>query len=151
MNDLKFRAYDNKAKEWLLGYEYPNLGGFSMFGECMLMGEWSAIVNRFILQQRDRTPEDLIVMQWSTLMDKNKREIYEGDIVAVQMDYPDAEWHGLHVVEKRNGQFGVVGGKPRGFRTGAIMNYYPFNVEVVGNILENMEKVAWYETHGLLV
>ena len=56
MNDLKFRAYDNKAKEWLLGYEYPNLGGFSMFGECMLMGEWSAIVNRFILQQRDRTP-----------------------------------------------------------------------------------------------
>ncbi len=30
---IKFRAWDNKDKKWLLGYEYPNLGGFSMFGE----------------------------------------------------------------------------------------------------------------------
>ena len=32
-SNLKFRAYDKKAKKWLLGYEYPNLGGFSLFGE----------------------------------------------------------------------------------------------------------------------
>ena len=54
MREFKFRAWDNKTKEWLLGYELPNLGGFSMFGEAMLFGEWSAIVNRFVLREEDR-------------------------------------------------------------------------------------------------
>mgnify|MGYP001584566705 CR=1 FL=1 len=28
--EIKFRAWDNKKKEWLFGYELPNLGGFSL-------------------------------------------------------------------------------------------------------------------------
>lgn len=143
MNIPKFRAWDAKEGKWLLGYELPSLGGFSLLGECMLMGEWSAIVNRFIVSQHDRTPEDLIIMQWSDLQDKHRRLIYEKDIVAVMMDAKDHQWHGLHVVEKRSGQFGLHGGNPRGFRSGEILNYYPFNVEVVGNTLENPEMIPW--------
>ena len=32
MRQFKFRAYDKVNKKWLLGYEYPNLGGFSLVG-----------------------------------------------------------------------------------------------------------------------
>jgi len=81
MKIIKFRAWDDYAKEWLLGYDKPNLGGFSMFGECILMGEWSEIVNRFILQQKDRKPVDLIVEQFTGVLDHLDREIYEGDRV----------------------------------------------------------------------
>jgi uncharacterized phage protein (TIGR01671 family) len=78
---IKFRAWDNKEKKWLLGYDYPNLGGFSMFGECMLFEEWSSILNRFHLQREDRSPSDLKLMQFSGILDKNQKPIYEGDIV----------------------------------------------------------------------
>lgn len=78
---LMFRAWDNKAKEWLLGYQLPNLGGFSMFGEAMLFNEWSEIINSFILQQKDRAEEDLIVMQSVGLTDINGNSTYEDDII----------------------------------------------------------------------
>ncbi len=68
--EIKFRAWDNCDKKWLLGYELPNLGGFSMTGEVMLFEQWSEIVNRFILQQRDRKEADLILMQFTIKMEK---------------------------------------------------------------------------------
>jgi uncharacterized phage protein (TIGR01671 family) len=79
--DIKFRAWDNHEKKWLMGYEYPNLGGFSMFGECMLFEEWSNVLNKFILQQRDRKYDDLKLMQYSGENDKTGKLIYESDIV----------------------------------------------------------------------
>lgn len=42
MREIRYRAWDSVNKEWLFGYNSPNLGGFSMFGEVVLMGEWGA-------------------------------------------------------------------------------------------------------------
>lgn len=72
------------------------------------------------------------VMQYTGLKDRNGKEIYEGDIV-------EGRLHGRCVVEYRSASFGIVGGQPHGFRNNESLGYYPFNLEVIGNIWENPE------------
>jgi len=129
--EIKFRAWDNFDKKWLLGYEYPNLGGFSMFGECMLFNEWSGIINRFILQQKDRIPDDLILMQYTGLKDKNGKEIYEGDIF---------QRHNGHTSEVAYDNYHACFGlKDKGLtHLNGIDNS---NGEIIGNIYENPELI----------
>lgn len=128
MREIKFRAWDDKEKKWLLGYEYPNLGGFSMFGECMLFGEWTGILNSRPLQELDTVR----LMQYTGLKDKNGKEIYEGDIIRFVHDKED--W------------FNQIG-----FEDGSFVRFFdngtstPINQDsmsqaiIIGNIYENPE------------
>jgi uncharacterized phage protein (TIGR01671 family) len=136
--EIKFRAWDNGAKKWLLGYEYPNLGGFSLFGEIMLMSEWSQILNAYILNREayNHNEGDLIVMQFTGLKDKNGKEVFEGDILQWTSSNP------FSIGEIRKVKVEYV--EARFWCTGTIGVYLAEllsaeKCEVIGNIYENPE------------
>jgi hypothetical protein len=129
--EIKFRAWDNKEKQWLLGYELKNLGGFSLVGETVLLGEWSHVIDPFLFSRNGYKFDDLKIMQYTGLEDKNGKEIYERDILApcgIWIEKPTA-------VTFENGAFGLDGNSFHyGFEE---LNWK--DLEVIGNIYENPE------------
>ena len=123
MRDLRFRAWDKKEKKWLFGYEYPNLGGFSLLGEVVLMGELATI--------KIEKWKDIEVMQYTGLKDKNGKEIYKGDIVKEYRFNYTIEWNPDRLCWARTS---MIRNEKR-FR-----NLYCDDVfEVIGNIYENKD------------
>lgn len=135
---IKFRAWDNKEKKWLLGYEYPNLGGFSLYGESVVLGEWGGVCSDFLFEKDGRKAEDLIVMQFIGLTDKNGKEIYEGDIVNFLDETLSVEMTDNNAGGKMG--FGLVGsdGSECSYHYGTTKEDFT-DCEVIGNIYENPE------------
>lgn len=128
--EIKFRAWDNRKKKWLCGYEYPNLGGFSLFGETVMLGEWSRMLDTYLFERRKHKQEDLIVMQYTGLKDRNGKEIYEGDILKENLSFG-----GHKSVEYIGNGFWCK--NENGDRSMPTEEYR----EVIGNIYENPELV----------
>lgn len=120
MRTIKFRAWDKQEKKWLLGYEYSNLGGFSMFGETMMMGEYANLLSSYFPKDIER----IELMQFTGLLDKNGKEIYEGDIVIAHFTTEDGEAY-RYVVEIPD----------------IYTRTYLDRLEIIGNIYENSDLI----------
>lgn len=122
-----FRAWDKKEKEWL--HSYDELGGCSILGETIILGEWMSGIPIERLN-------DIVVMQFTGQTDKNDKEVYEGDIFTHKED--------VFVVEPlREGAFWAVTkdfnkNKLPTLISPSVWGSYE-DLEIIGNIYENKE------------
>lgn len=114
--DIKFRIWDKKEEWWL--FDYKEMGGFALLGEVVLVeGIREIPVERL---------EDFEVMQFTGLLDKNGKEIYEGDICKSNGHKDSIKW------EHGRWKFWVEDCLE-------CYNNTSLKLEVVGNIYENPE------------
>jgi hypothetical protein len=140
MREIKLRAWDDGEKKWLCGYEYENLGGFSLFGETVLLGQWASVLNTYLFDRGGHQAEHLKVMQYTGLKDKNGMEIYEGDVIEKKQG--DQKFR--YDVRFSSGAFGIEFPPPSyTFKTLHEL-FYTFRnkYEIIGNIYENPDLLS---------
>jgi len=123
MRELKFRAWDNKRRQWLslvnLHMDMTGTLFWSFGGECNFWGE--------------PEKEGIILMQFTGLKDKNGKEIYEGDMLRpIIMNGCITDG----IVEFKRGCFIVRQIGAEGLYD--CLNTFR-NFEIIGNIHENPE------------
>lgn len=132
--EIKFRAWDTQAKKMS-----PE---FVLFGEFLLIGaihSWQRSIGNGS-QGSLKALDDLIVMQFTGLLDKNGKEIYEGDVVNCSRGCP----HLVKWDKEIGGTFG--GGMPGwhldGLKKNCGQGYaWTGHEELIGNIHEHPELI----------
>lgn len=124
MRPFKFRAWNKKTGKWQ--HETP----CDILGEMILLGGWMAGV---------RIPDlnEIVVMQFTGLQDKNGKDIYEGDIVDCQLCY-DGDFlpHRGEIVY--NSHFGAFATRNLSGET-LLHKHLLSSLGIIGNIYQNPE------------
>ncbi|PHI05727.1 YopX family protein [Fusobacterium polymorphum] len=117
MREIKFRAWDKLNKE-MFNVESINFSFLKVYRDIVSYRKFN----------------DIELMQYTGLKDKNNKEIYEGDIVKLRNN------HGMGVVKYYDewGAFVIEYTKPKPLVVLG-MNYYIEDIKILGNIYENSE------------
>jgi uncharacterized phage protein (TIGR01671 family) len=114
MRTIKFRAWDTALNQ-MLSWEY-------------ICKPEPFIMHRYFMD------DDVDLMQFTGLLDKNGKEIYEGDLVKGEMTYSEPK------VQKVQWDRGFTGFAPFNDYDTDCQEYYDTDgCEVIGNIYENPE------------
>ena len=126
MREIKFRAWHKGKKEIIDVEEIDFMNKVINYIDNDYENNRQEIIGAYF--------EDIGLMEYTGLKDKNNEEIYEGDIVKLRAN------HGIGVVKYYDewGAFVVEYIKPRPLAVLG-MNYYKEDIEILGNIYENSE------------
>lgn len=133
----KFRFYDKEHKQWR---ELPDLFGDYQAHAFRTYGEGFELRHFLNAEAQEKILSgDLVIQQWTGLLDKNGREIYEGDIVSYEAGEPNRNdgsfYRGMSEVKFKNGAFW-----PRPIKEECEDSWYDYelrDLEIIGNIFEN--------------
>lgn len=119
MREIKFRAWDKRKKKIIdvAKIQFYRNGN----------GNLSNCIASIQSLEKSYLPADIILLQFTGLLDKNGKEIYEGDIIK----YTDAEGKIFNkYIVFRNGCFEADSGE---------WHLKPLEKEIIGNVYENKE------------
>lgn len=146
MRIIKFRAWDlDNLNMWYSDQQGENDGcvGF-IFGIDDIHFEELQLIDRCVNGEHEQTEEyrtpKQVIMQFTGLLDKSGKEVYEGDRVTFVMENQD-QWTGANIgiiyYELSELAFMIRLDSGRGVTINHGYDAYPGTIEVVGNIYEN--------------
>jgi uncharacterized phage protein (TIGR01671 family) len=130
--EIKFRIWDKKEKKLykkvsrIAWSQDDQPDGYIFFIQATWATDEGFYTGMF-------SPEDVELMQYTGLKDRNSKEIYEGDVVVTQLNSPDGSKESL-VVAFTHGAFKLKKEEDTYY-------YFPFllDVEIIGNVYEHPE------------
>jgi uncharacterized phage protein (TIGR01671 family) len=127
MREIKFRAFIKKKRKMYYGWnivpDYDVLKGNKLFG-------WFGDTDSKEEAWQGYTYNQFELMQFTGLLDKQGKEIYEGDIVKTINEHIGIIefFYGVYRTNEDDGKIRVLG-----------IDIAQSNIEVIGNIYENPE------------
>ena len=119
MREIKFRVWDNEKKKMYTDDNWDNMWFIWIDGSI-----WEVAEDR---SDRDKCLTDrFILRQYTSLKDKNGREMYKDDIISNKYEIGIVEWN------DNIGAWSWCGGEDWGM-------IFTEDVEIIGNIYENPE------------